>query len=85
MSVCIEQSTYQNNHNNFSQHLPAAKKVTNLSSTNFSKKTIFSVVNMWFARSRQRKQLANLDQNLLNDIGVTKAQAREEYSKPFWK
>ena len=45
MSVCIEQSNYssnyQNNHNNFSQYLPAADQVLNLPRTRFSQKTLF--------------------------------------------
>jgi uncharacterized protein YjiS (DUF1127 family) len=38
----------------------------------------------WFARSRQRRDLAALDAHLLKDIGVTPGQARREASKPFW-
>jgi uncharacterized protein YjiS (DUF1127 family) len=35
-------------------------------------------------RSRQRAQLADLDQRLLEDIGVTHAEAKREVDKPFW-
>jgi len=38
----------------------------------------------WFARSRQRRDLAELDAHLLKDIGVTPGQAKREASKPFW-
>jgi uncharacterized protein YjiS (DUF1127 family) len=37
------------------------------------------------ARSRQRQALAQLDDRLLDDIGVTRQQALAEASKPFWK
>jgi uncharacterized protein YjiS (DUF1127 family) len=37
------------------------------------------------ARSRQRQALAELDDDHLKDIGVTRQQAIEEASKPFWK
>ena len=39
----------------------------------------------WMARSRQRRQLRELDDRLLNDIGVAKAAALNEASKPFWR
>jgi uncharacterized protein YjiS (DUF1127 family) len=37
------------------------------------------------ARSRQRKALSGLDDDLLEDIGVTRQQANTEAAKPFWK
>jgi uncharacterized protein YjiS (DUF1127 family) len=36
-------------------------------------------------RRRQRLTLAELDDRLLADIGVSRPQARHEASKPFWK
>lgn len=35
-------------------------------------------------RARQRHQLATLDGRLLNDIGVSREEARDEAAKPFW-
>ncbi|HYS48153.1 MAG TPA: DUF1127 domain-containing protein [Xanthobacteraceae bacterium] len=35
-------------------------------------------------RSRQRGHLAQLDDRLLQDIGVTRAEAEAEAAKPFW-
>jgi uncharacterized protein YjiS (DUF1127 family) len=37
------------------------------------------------ARSRQREALSELDDRLLEDIGVTWQQANAEATKPFWK
>ena len=37
------------------------------------------------ARHRQRRVLAELDDALLRDIGVTRAEARAECAKPFWR
>jgi uncharacterized protein YjiS (DUF1127 family) len=37
------------------------------------------------ARSRQRRALAQLGDNALKDIGVTRRQANAEAAKPFWK
>ena len=36
------------------------------------------------SRWRQRRDLADLDDHLLRDIGVTREQARRESSRPFW-
>lgn len=34
---------------------------------------------------RSRRQLLTLDDRLLEDIGITRAQARKEGHKPFWQ
>lgn len=36
-------------------------------------------------RSRGRSSLAELDDRLLRDIGVSRAEARRESNKPFWR
>ncbi|HMQ95337.1 MAG TPA: DUF1127 domain-containing protein [Amaricoccus sp.] len=38
----------------------------------------------WGDRRRQRHALAELDDHLLRDIGLTRHQARTEALKPFW-
>jgi uncharacterized protein YjiS (DUF1127 family) len=38
-----------------------------------------------YQRLRQRRALAQLDQHLLRDIGISAAQARQEFEKPFWR
>ncbi len=42
------------------------------------------VIGTWFARYRQRHDLAELDDRMLKDIGVTRDQASHEIDKPFW-
>jgi len=42
------------------------------------------VIRTWFQRSHQRRALAELDDRMLRDIGVTHSQARREAAKPFW-
>ena len=37
------------------------------------------------SRSRQRRQLLLLDDRLLQDIGLTWEQAKQEARKPFWQ
>ncbi len=39
----------------------------------------------WTSRSRQRRALAELDDRLLRDIGVTRYEAACEAEKPFWR
>lgn len=39
----------------------------------------------WHGRHRQRLDLAELDDHLLADIGVTPLEARHESGKPFWR
>ena len=46
---------------------------------------IVATLGAWRARARQREALAALDDRLLDDIGLTRAQARSEFDKPFWR
>jgi uncharacterized protein YjiS (DUF1127 family) len=39
----------------------------------------------WQERARQRAMLARLDDHLLRDLGLTRAEALREYGKPFWR
>jgi len=39
----------------------------------------------WIARSRQRQALAELDDHMLRDIGITRVEAARESGKPFWR
>jgi uncharacterized protein YjiS (DUF1127 family) len=39
----------------------------------------------WQDRSRQRLGLLALDDHLLKDVGLTRAQAYRETRKPFWR
>ena len=43
------------------------------------------MLNLWYERSRQRRQLAGLDDRLLRDIGIDRATVETEISKPFWR
>ncbi len=39
----------------------------------------------WLERHRSRRDLVQLDERLLRDIGLTPAEAIEESAVPFWK
>ncbi len=40
---------------------------------------------IWQERATQRYALASLDQRMLADIGLTRADAWREAAKPFWR
>ncbi len=43
------------------------------------------LLNTWYQRSRQRRQLAELSEAQLRDIAISPAQALAESAKPFWQ
>jgi len=45
----------------------------------------FGVIRNWIDQSRTRTALANLDDRLLDDVGISRAQAAGEIAKPFWR
>jgi uncharacterized protein YjiS (DUF1127 family) len=40
---------------------------------------------LWQERAAQRAQLAGLEDHLLKDIGIGRAEADREAAKPFWR
>ena len=45
---------------------------------------ILAMVARWAERSAQRRHLLELEDYLLRDMGVTRADVEHEASKPFW-
>jgi uncharacterized protein YjiS (DUF1127 family) len=45
---------------------------------------LFALVRTWYRRARERQALAQLDEHLLRDCGLTRDQVRHEVDKPFW-
>jgi uncharacterized protein YjiS (DUF1127 family) len=43
------------------------------------------VLHLWLERARQRRALLRLSDALLEDIGVSRAEARIAGGKPFWR
>jgi uncharacterized protein YjiS (DUF1127 family) len=44
-----------------------------------------ALVLAWSARQRQRQALAELDDRMLRDLGLTPQDVRREIEKPFWR
>ena len=45
---------------------------------------VIATVSLWHSRQRERRALMKLDDWSLYDVGLTRAQALEEASRPFW-
>jgi uncharacterized protein YjiS (DUF1127 family) len=39
----------------------------------------------WLRRGRSRRLLAQMDDRMLHDIGITRDTALSEHEKPFWR
>jgi uncharacterized protein YjiS (DUF1127 family) len=44
-----------------------------------------ATLKLWARRIRERRELARLDDRMLKDIGITRADAMFASEKPFWK
>jgi uncharacterized protein YjiS (DUF1127 family) len=45
----------------------------------------FRLLARWIERTRQRDALTSLEDHMLRDIGITRADAARESKKPFWR
>lgn len=46
---------------------------------------LFSTPFVWLERVQDRRRLADLDDHMLRDIGLSRSQAEEVASTPFWR
>ena len=46
---------------------------------------LFNIVTTWHERAHQRRQLLDLDDRLLKDIGINRDQALASAARPFWR
>jgi uncharacterized protein YjiS (DUF1127 family) len=69
------------------RHADALHFLANRPLTPFSTVALSVVVTIvkWEERRRTRKALAQLDDHLLEDIGLTRHQAQLETRLPFWR
>ena len=47
-------------------------------------RTLLDTLILWNRRSRERMALREMDDRLLRDAGISKADAEHEAGKPFW-
>ena len=45
---------------------------------------VLGTLRQWRRRSREREQISRMDERMLKDIGITRAEALRLSSKPFW-
>ena len=50
-----------------------------------TRRGLLPLVGAWIERSRQRHALADLDDRLLDDVGIPRSAAAREIAKPFWR
>ena len=84
MSTCIENKIHKNPVT-LARHFPLYDIDSKYKSLRLLAKKSIKKIDFWMERSKQRKELAALDDHLLEDIGCSKAEVQEEISKPFWK
>jgi uncharacterized protein YjiS (DUF1127 family) len=46
---------------------------------------VLSLILLWQERARQRDHLESLDDAMLKDIGLSRADVDREAAKPFWR
>lgn len=51
----------------------------------WSLRVLVDILLEWHERARQRRQLMALSDHLLKDVGINRADAEHEASKPFWR
>lgn len=72
---------YSNQNNQINPFLPTSRNMYRNSGVT----GIFAAVTFWIGRRATRKQLARLSNHELHDIGISRADAMAEATKPFWR
>lgn len=47
--------------------------------------SVFDAPFVWLERVQDRRRLAELDDHMLRDIGLTRAEAEQAAARPFWQ
>ena len=48
-------------------------------------RTLAQQIHLWLERAHQRRELMNIGEEGLHDIGLGYSEAYREYNKPFWR
>jgi uncharacterized protein YjiS (DUF1127 family) len=62
-----------------------ARHRTALDDLSDAAQSVVATLRTWRRRMRERDQLGRLDDRMLTDIGLTRADAEYFASKPFWR
>ncbi len=87
MSAYIENKI----HNNLNECIPVFETTSRysylrvFSSLRVLIKNTIKKVAFWMERSKQRRELAELDDHMLEDIGYSHTEVQKEIAKPFWR
>jgi len=46
---------------------------------------VVATIATWIERNRMRRRLLNLDDRMLRDVGISRAEVHGEATKPFWR
>ncbi|MFG1427270.1 DUF1127 domain-containing protein [Roseixanthobacter glucoisosaccharinicivorans] len=46
---------------------------------------LVGMLRVWMRRARERRELADLDDDQMRDAGISREAARREAEKPFWR
>jgi uncharacterized protein YjiS (DUF1127 family) len=63
----------------------AIRRSAALDALNDATHWVFAGLREWRRRSRDRAELAGLDERMLQDIGLTRGDAEFLVNKPFWR
>jgi uncharacterized protein YjiS (DUF1127 family) len=63
----------------------AVRHRTALDDLSDAAQSVVETLRVWRRRLRERDQLARLDDRMLKDIGLSRAEAIHLSSKPFWR
>lgn len=66
----------------------ASDSLTAFTRNSGKRKTFFHAINLWFERSRQRRELRELiesSEETFKDIGISRYDVQREERKPFWR
>ena len=61
------------------------RMATRRAGTAAAKPGFLAMLELWLERRRQRRALLELNDHLLKDIGLSRADAWQEGTKPFWQ
>ena len=66
-------------------HVQTLNRPLFTASVGYPVKRLFATIVAWQQRYELRRHLLEMDDRLLDDMGLSRVAARQEAAKPFWK